>query len=77
MRDNVPKLIGHFLVKGCQNTMLLSLQENIMQNQEYLNIINEPVAIAEERQRLKGELETLKAAQKIVKRDPEYILIIF
>lgn len=51
--------------------MLLQLQDNLMQNQEYLNIINEPAEIAEERQRLKQEIETLKAAQKIVKRDPE------
>lgn len=49
IRDNIPKLIGHFLVRGCQNSMLLSLQENLMQNTEYLNIINEPASIAEER----------------------------
>lgn len=33
-----------------------------MQNQEYLNIVNEPANIVEERQRLKKEVETLKAA---------------
>jgi hypothetical protein len=46
-----------------------------MQNQGYLEIINEPPALVEERTSLKKELETLRAAQKVVKRDPEYYLI--
>jgi hypothetical protein len=36
VRDNIPKLIGHFLVKGCQNDMLLELQDNLMMNSDYL-----------------------------------------
>lgn len=45
-----------------------------MQNQDYLNIVNEPLSIVEERKTLKNEIETLKSAQKIVKRDPEYAI---
>ena len=42
-----------------------------MQNSEYLNVIHEPETTAQERANLKKELETLRAAQKIIKRDPE------
>lgn len=42
--------------------MLLQLQENLMQNQEYLRIIHEPQEISDERIRLKKEIETLRAA---------------
>ncbi|CAD8138201.1 unnamed protein product [Paramecium octaurelia] len=76
-RDNIPKLIGYFLVKGCQNQMLRQLQQNLMQNQTILSVISEDQNVVEERKKLNREIETFKNAQKIIKRDPdlsEYIL---
>ncbi|CAD8057356.1 unnamed protein product [Paramecium primaurelia] len=76
-RDNIPKLVGYFLVKGCQTKMLMQLQQNLMQNQYLLQAISEDQNIVEERKKLNKEIETFKNAQKIIKRDPdlsEYIL---
>ncbi|CAD8128303.1 unnamed protein product [Paramecium sonneborni] len=76
-RDNIPKLVGYFLVKGCQTKMLMQLQQNLMQNQNLLSAISEDQNIVEERKKLNKEIETFRNAQKIIKRDPdlsEYIL---
>jgi dynamin 1-like protein len=62
VRDNIPKLIGHFLVRGSQNDMLLELQDNLMQNQDYLDVISEPIHIVQERTNLKREVAVLKNA---------------
>lgn len=42
-----------------------------MKNEEIMDLLGEPAHIAEERATINKTLETLKKAQKVLKRDPD------
>ena len=70
IRDQVPKAIGYWLVRASIENMHLELYAHINQNEALLESLNEPTHIATERKACKTQLETLRTAQKLIKRDP-------
>jgi hypothetical protein len=81
LRDSIPKTIGHFLVKSLQDNMQIKLYNQLNKSDEILSLLNEvsiyinkPDNISEERIRLSNTLKILKEAQKILRRDPEYVI---
>ncbi|OMJ73058.1 hypothetical protein SteCoe_28335 [Stentor coeruleus] len=72
VRDVVPKIIGHFLVRNIMNTMQMELYEQINNSESITNQLSEPAHITAERESLKKQLETLKKAEKILKHSPEF-----
>ena len=71
VRDNIPKLIGLFLVRSSMDKLQYELYNYINTNESILNYMNEPEQISKERALLKAQLETLRKAQKIIKMDPQ------
>jgi vacuolar protein sorting-associated protein 1 len=71
VRDSVPKVIGHFLVRSIMNKMQLELYEQINNSDTIINLLSEPAHITAEREGLKKQLETLRKAEKILKHNPE------
>ena len=71
MRDNIPKIIGLFLVRSSMDKLQYELYNYINTNESILNYMNEPEQISKERALLKAQLETLRKAQKIIKMDPQ------
>ena len=71
VRDRVPKTIGHFLVKKCQDKIQYHLYNEINKNAKMAEVLGEHPAITEERNSLKRSLEVLKHATKVLQRDPE------
>jgi hypothetical protein len=41
IRDSVPKIIGHFLVKACQEKLQYNLYNEINKNEQLLNTVGE------------------------------------
>ena len=72
VRDSVPKVIGHFLVRSIMNTMQLELYERINNSESIINQLSEPPNISAEREGLRKQLETLRKAEKILKHNPEF-----
>eukprot|EP01017_Pseudomicrothorax_dubius_P043096 TRINITY_DN7122_c0_g1_i1.p1 TRINITY_DN7122_c0_g1~~TRINITY_DN7122_c0_g1_i1.p1 ORF type:complete len:726 (+),score=211.30 TRINITY_DN7122_c0_g1_i1:59-2236(+) len=70
-RDSIPKIIGHFLVKKSMDEMQYSLYNAINKNPMIFKMIGDPEHIINERDNLHKKLETLKKAQKVLKRDPD------
>ena len=71
VRDNIPKIIGFFLVRSSMDKLQYELYNYINTSESILNYMNEPEAISKERAVLKTQLETLRKAQKIIKMDPQ------
>lgn len=71
VRDRVPKTIGHFLVKKCQDKIQFHLYSEINKNTTMSEILGEHPAITEERDELKRNLSILKHATKVLQRDPD------
>jgi hypothetical protein len=71
VRDNIPKIIGLFLVRSSMDKLQYELYNYINTNESILNYMNEPEQISKERALLKAQLETLRKAQKIIKMDPQ------
>ena len=71
VRDRVPKTIGHFLVKKCQDKIQFHLYSEINKNTMMSDILGEHPAITEERDKLKKNLGILKHATKVLQRDPD------
>ena len=76
VRDRVPKIIGNFLVKKCQDEIQFHLYSEINKNTKMAEILGEHPAITEERNKLKGTLEVLKHAVKVLQRDPDITNVI-
>jgi dynamin 1-like protein len=69
LRDSVPKLVGFFLVRATSDRMQLELYEYINKSKTITDAMNEPAAIAGERETLQKMSDTLKKAQKLLKQD--------
>ena len=72
VRDSVPKVIGHFLVRSIMDKMQLELYEQINNSETIISQLSEPAHITAERESLKKQLETLRKAEKILKHTPEF-----
>jgi hypothetical protein len=48
----------------------MELYNHINKNEEILEHLSEPKHIAEERETVRNQLETLRSAQKLIKKDP-------
>lgn len=77
IRDTVPRLIGHFLVRAVQNKMQIELFKRLNQMFEAVNrSMGEPIGIVQERKALTLQLETLRKADRVLTRDPEITTMI-
>lgn len=77
IRDSVPKVIGHFLVRAVQNKMQIELFKRLGQMFEAVNkALGEPLGIVQERKALNAQLETLRKAERVLTRDPEITSLI-
>ena len=70
VRDTIPKVIGHFLVRSVIDKIQYELYEQINMNDTILDMLSEPSHISTEREMLKKQLQTLRRAEKIMKHDP-------
>eukprot|EP01015_Nassula_variabilis_P025044 TRINITY_DN483_c0_g2_i2.p1 TRINITY_DN483_c0_g2~~TRINITY_DN483_c0_g2_i2.p1 ORF type:complete len:647 (+),score=143.12 TRINITY_DN483_c0_g2_i2:65-2005(+) len=71
IRDTIPKLIGFFLVRQSEERMQFSLYNEINKSFAIMESLGEPAHVAQERETLSRTLETLKKAQKVLKKDPD------
>eukprot|EP00826_Nyctotherus_ovalis_P060175 TRINITY_DN841_c0_g1_i4.p1 TRINITY_DN841_c0_g1~~TRINITY_DN841_c0_g1_i4.p1 ORF type:complete len:453 (+),score=130.15 TRINITY_DN841_c0_g1_i4:93-1451(+) len=77
IRDTVPRLIGHFLVRSLQNKMQIELFKRLNQMFETVNrSMGEPIAVIQERKALTTQLDTLRKAERVLTRDPEITTMI-
>ncbi len=83
LRDSIPKAIGHFLVRSIQENMQLQLYNQLYSSTDMVSFLDEvkfkyfyyqPEHIRAERESLIKILTVLKNAQKVIKRDPEYVI---
>ena len=66
VRETVPKLIGHFLVRMSQEKLQGELQTRINDNEKILESLGEPKNITERRKMLQDIIKTLKASLKLL-----------
>eukprot|EP00656_Telonema_subtile_P016343 TRINITY_DN18622_c0_g1_i2.p1 TRINITY_DN18622_c0_g1~~TRINITY_DN18622_c0_g1_i2.p1 ORF type:complete len:567 (-),score=189.66 TRINITY_DN18622_c0_g1_i2:146-1846(-) len=71
VRDTIPKTIGFFLVKAAQEKMQYECHTAVANNPRLTDLVSEPKQIAEERRALQSQLEIMRNAQKVLKRDPQ------
>ncbi|KAH8582171.1 dynamin-related DRPB, partial [Cryptosporidium sp. chipmunk genotype I] len=70
IRDSVPKIIGHFLVRQIMDKLQFQLYNEFNKAERLSDLLNEPNHIVEERKALMNQLNTLKKASTILQRDP-------
>ena len=66
VRETIPKLIGHFLVRMSQEKLQSELQTRINDNEKILESLGEPKNITERRKMLQDIIKTLKASLKLL-----------
>jgi len=71
IRDSVPKIIGHFLVKAVQENLQYSLYNEINKNEQITGMVGEPSHITAERETLNKVLEVLQRAKRVLTKDPD------
>jgi len=71
VRDSVPKLIGTFLVRACQDELQFALYDEINKDDSFLQFLSEPEAITMERTQLSNTLATLQKSVRAIKKDPD------
>jgi len=71
VRDSVPKLIGTYLVRACQDDLQFIIYDSINKHEELMNLLSEPESITLERQTLQKTLDTLTKAYRAIKKDPD------
>lgn len=71
VRETIPKLIGHFLVRMSQEKLQAELYQKINENESILDSLGEPKHITERRRTLTEIIKTLKESLKVLQRDPE------
>jgi GTP-binding protein EngB required for normal cell division len=71
VRDSVPKIIGTFLVRACQDDLKFTLYDAINKHDELMTLLSEPESITMERQTLQKTLDTLNKAIRAIKKDPD------
>jgi dynamin 1-like protein len=76
VRDRVPKTIGNFLVKKCQDKIQFHLYSEINKNSKMHEILGEHPAITQERMDLSNTSKILKNATKVLQRDPDITNVI-
>jgi hypothetical protein len=76
IRDRVPKTIGHFLVKKCQDKIQFHLYSEINRNSKLNDVLGEHPAITQERDEMTKVSATLKHATKVLQRDPDITNVI-
>ncbi|KAH8738571.1 hypothetical protein FG386_001986 [Cryptosporidium ryanae] len=70
IRDSVPKIIGHFLVRQIMDKLQFQLYNEFNKSERLSDLLDEPNHIVEERRALNNQLNTLKKAATILQRDP-------
>ena len=73
IRDQIPKIIGFFLVKGSQDKLQFELYSKLVSYPGVLNTIGEAPIIAEERSTLQKAQSTLESSLKVMKRSLESV----
>ena len=71
VRETIPKLIGHFLVRMSQDKLQAELYQKINEDESILESLGEPKHITERRRTLNEIIKTLKESLKVLQRDPE------
>lgn len=71
VRETIPKLIGHFLVRMSQNKLQTELYQKVNENESILDTLCEPRQLSERRRTLNEIIETLKESLKVLQRDPD------
>lgn len=71
VRETIPKLIGHFLVRMSQEKLQAELYQKINENESILDSLGEPKHITERRRTLTEIIKTLKESLKVLQRDPD------
>lgn len=69
VRDSVPKIVGHFLVRKSQKNMLYKIYTQLSQQEDLDQLFGEPDHIAHERQILKEQASVLSKAINIINKD--------
>ena len=75
LRDNVPKTIGHNLVRSVQNNMQIKLYDQLYSNNELITSLNEPEEIMRKRHDLTRQIKVMRDAQKVIRRDPDLMAV--
>lgn len=71
VRETIPKLIGHFLVRMSQDKLQAELYQKINEDESILESLGEPKHITERRRTLNEIIKTLKESLKVLQRDPD------
>ncbi|KAH0488116.1 MAG: LOW QUALITY PROTEIN: hypothetical protein KVP17_002434 [Porospora cf. gigantea B] len=70
IRDSVPKIIGCFLVRSLQDTLLYEMYHKLNDQEELARLLSEPDSVREERTMLSTQLDTLRKAMAVLHKDP-------
>lgn len=71
IRDSIPKIIGHFLVKAIQENLQYCLYNELNKSENIMSSIGEPPHITAERETLSKVLEVLQRAKRVLTKDPD------
>jgi hypothetical protein len=75
LRDNVPKTIGHNLVRSIRNNMQIKLYDQLYKSTELIASLNEPEEIMRIRHDLTRQIKVMRDAQKVIRRDPDLMAV--
>ncbi|OII75132.1 dynamin family protein [Cryptosporidium andersoni] len=75
IRDSVPKIIGHFLVRQIMDKLQFELYNEFNKAECLSDLLSEPSHVVEERKALLSQLNTLKKASQVLQRDPNIIAL--
>lgn len=70
LKDSIPKIIGTFLIQAVQKDIKFVIFNNISKTNSFLTRMSEPGDVANERNRLQKEFDTLKKAERRILSDP-------
>mmetsp|Transcript_13131 Transcript_13131/g.11213 ORF Transcript_13131/g.11213 Transcript_13131/m.11213 type:complete len:161 (+) Transcript_13131:1588-2070(+) len=71
IKDTVPKIVGHFLVKAVQDKLQYTLYNEINKNDGIVKSVGEPPHITAERGTLQTVLTVLQKAKRVLTKDPD------
>lgn len=72
IKDQVPKMIGYFLVKKSQDSLQFELYNTINTNMNLAKSLGEPARVTERRKALTDVISVLKNSIKVLQRETEY-----
>lgn len=55
--------------------MQIKLYNMLYKNKDMVNLLNEPEEVMKHRTELNRQIKVMREAQKIIRRDPEYVII--